>query len=300
MDVTDLGTGPWSTEQLYMTHKPFLFSIAYRMLGSVSDAEDVVQELFLTIHDTHPENINHLKAYLGKMVTNRCLNLLKSARKRKETYFGPWLPEPLAKAADNPPEAVERGDAISYAYLVMLDRLSPVERAIFVLREAFDYEYREIADMVEKSEAACRKILSRAKKKLGPYPSRPLPDRPDRDEKLVQQFVTAFAKGNVEEIIDLLAEDVSLISDGGGKVRAAVNPIVSRPRVLALLKTMASRRFRDARLSVTAINGESGMVVSSEGVVKGVVCFEWTEDMKRIRRIFTVVNPDKLKHISVR
>nr|WP_257350656.1 sigma-70 family RNA polymerase sigma factor [Pseudalkalibacillus decolorationis] len=152
-------------DTLYKSYQPFLYSIAYRMLGSVTDAEDIVHDVFLRLNVDN-DQVKDLKAYLAKMTTNRCLNYLNSARKRRETYEGPWLPEPQVNEPDLPLDKVVTDETVSYAFLVMLDQLSPVERAVFVLREAFAYDYKDIAEMLQKTEVNCRKIHSRAKRKL--------------------------------------------------------------------------------------------------------------------------------------
>lgn len=292
---TDQDHGHMRVERLYASYRSYLLALAYRMLGSVSDAEDVVQELFAAVHEDRLPNVSNLKAYLAKAVTHRCLNVLKSAVKRRVTYVGEWLPEPWMQAPDSTMEEVERRDDISYAFLVMLENLTPLERAVMVLREAFDYEYAEIAGMLDKTEAACRKILSRAKKKLGGR-AQPDPYHPREELQLVQKWVAAMTSGKIEDILDLIAEDAVLVTDGGGKVRSAINPIYGRARVAALLRTLATRRFKDASLYIAQINGACGIVAVENGRVIGTSCFDWNED-GTVRHLYTVLNPDKLSRI---
>ncbi|PTM59438.1 sigma-70 family RNA polymerase sigma factor [Desmospora activa] len=161
-------------EQLYEHYQSLLFGVAYRMLGSISDAEDIVQDVFLSLQQQEIDKISHVKAYLIKMTTNRCLNLLGSARHKREEYVGPWLPEPLLDQ-QQPADIIERNESISYAFLVLMEQLSPIERAVFILRESLGFEYEAIADILDKTTSNCRKIMSRAKRKLPhPLPTAPL------------------------------------------------------------------------------------------------------------------------------
>ncbi|MDQ0859621.1 RNA polymerase sigma-70 factor [Bacillus sp. V2I10] len=284
-------------DTLYKTYQPFLFSIAYRMLGSVTDAEDIVHDLFLQLKlDT--DQIKDLKAYLVKVTTNRCLNFLKSARKRREIYTGPWLPEPRVHQTEQPLDKVVTDETVSYAFLVLLDQLSPVERAVFVLREAFAYDYGDIAGILEKTEVNCRKIYSRAKRKL----KNDMPvhlENTERVDLLAKTFIKASMTGNFEEFIDILTEDVVLVTDGGGKVIAALNPIVNKQRVSAFLKGISAKGSFIGELLPVIVNGQKGILQVKEGYPIKVICFELDSKQKNIRRIFIVSNPDKLNHIPV-
>ncbi|MBD8588770.1 RNA polymerase sigma-70 factor [Peribacillus simplex] len=284
-------------DSLYKTYRPFLFSIAYRMLGSVTDAEDIVHDLFLQLKlDT--DEIKDMKAYLAKMTTNRCLNYLKSARKRREVYTGPWLPEPRVNETDQPLDKVVTDETVAYAFLVLLEQLSPVERAVFVLREAFTYSYEDIAEMLEKNEVNCRKIYSRAKRKL--QNDRPVhPEDTKHVDLLAKKFIKASATGNFEEFLDLLTEDVVLVTDGGGKVISALNPIVTRQRVSAFLKGVSAKGGFIGELLPVMVNGQEGILQIKEGKPIKVICFELDPKQKNIRKIFIVTNPDKLNHIPV-
>ncbi|PEE37403.1 RNA polymerase sigma-70 factor [Bacillus pseudomycoides] len=284
-------------DTLYKTYQPFLFSIAYRMLGSVTDAEDIVHDLFLQLKlDT--DQIKELKAYLAKMTTNRCLNFLKSARKRREIYTGPWLPEPRVNQTEQPLDKVLSDETVSYAFLVLLDQLSPVERAVFVLREAFAYNYEDIAGMLEKTEVNCRKIYSRAKRKLQNDMLVPL-ENTEHVDLLAKTFIKASMTGNFEKFIDILTEDVVLVTDGGGKVISALNPIVNKQRVSAFLKGISAKGSFIGELLPVMVNGQKGILQVKEGHPIKVICFELDSKQKNIRRIFIVSNPDKLNHIPV-
>lgn len=243
-------------EAAYQTYRPLLQSIAYRMIGSVTEAEDIVHDLFLNYNRLPLEDVNNMKAYLIKAVTNRSLNYLESARKKREVYAGMWLPEPLADSrGDNPAEKLVREETLSYALLVVLEQLTPVERAVFILREALAYDYRDIAACLDKSEANCRKIFSRAKQKVQQESAYP-PKAVGWEEPLVAKFLQAANTGDFHEVIDLLTEDAVLMSDGGGKVRAALRPIQTRARVFAFLQGIATKGSFAGENRLAAINGE--------------------------------------------
>ena len=289
-------------EELYNAYKPHLFSIAYRMLGSRSDAEDMVQDLFVGMHGYLNENINNIQSYLSKMMINRCLNELKSARKRRITYVGNWLPEPSVEFSEySPMESVERHDTISYAFLILMEKLTPLERAVFILREVFAYEHSEIAEMFNKTEVNCRKIYSRVKKKvnISSEVNEELSTHPVEEKKMVTQFISALTHGNIQSLVDLLTEDVILFADGGGKVSAAINPIYSRERVLELLKALSSSRFPESKAQQVDVNGQQGILLIKEGVATGVICFDWDVQKMNIQRIYIIVNPDKLQQIHL-
>jgi RNA polymerase sigma-70 factor (ECF subfamily) len=285
-------------ETIYRTYKPLLFAVAYRMLGSVSDAEDMVQDLFFSLQTTNADHIGNLKAYLVKMVTNRCLNFLKSARKKREVYIGPWLPEPLLTAAgQDPMEQVVQEEAVSYAFLVLLQQLSPVERAVFVLREVLRYEYGEVAEMLNKTEANCRKIYSRAKLKIR-QDAEGHPGQIGDAAPLVKSFLTAANTGNFHEFVRLLTEDAVLISDGGGKVRAALHPIFGRRRIQKLFEGIAAKGSLHGEWLPSVINGQQGLLLVREQRPVMVICFSVDAEHPQAGRIFMVMNPDKLQRIS--
>jgi len=223
------------TEEL----RPLLFSIAYRMLGSVGDAEDVVQEAFLRAERAEADGtrIESRKAYLTTVTTRLAIDELKSARARRETYVGPWLPEPLLTSTEpDAAEHAEMADSLSISFLVLLETLSPVERAVFLLREVFDYGYDEIAEVVGKSEANCRQILVRARKRIDEGRPRFEADR-RRQEQLARRFLEAFEEGDVDGFVELLADDVVFVGDGGGKGRGISRPVYGQRSVIRLLSS---------------------------------------------------------------
>ncbi|TBL76500.1 RNA polymerase sigma-70 factor [Paenibacillus thalictri] len=287
-------------DDLYRTYKSHLFSIAYRMLGSRSDAEDMVQDVFINIHGLLHDNFNNIKSYLSKMMINRCLNELKSSRKKRISYVGNWLPEPTVQLTEHSPlDNVERNDAISYAFLILMDKLTPVERAVFILREAFAYEHNEIAVMINKTEVNCRKIYSRVKKKLDLSAESLETDsihQPEEKES-VTRFISALSNGNIQSLVNMLSEDVIFIADGGGKVSAAINPIYSRERVLVILNALSSRRFPQSQAKRVDVNDQPGILLTNDGIPTGVICFEWNVQAMNIQRIYFIVNPDKLQHV---
>ncbi|MDF2722050.1 MAG: polymerase sigma24 factor [Paenibacillus sp.] len=278
-------------EELYEQHKRLLFALAYQLLGSAADAEDAVQDVFLKVYDIDPERLNDPKAYLCKMVTNRCLDILRSARKRREQYVGPWLPEPILTSGDEPLESVVRGELLSYAMLVLLEKLTPLERAVFVLREALCFDYAAIAELVEKSEANCRKIVSRARGRLGISADEPIHPEP-AGEEWVRRFLAALEQGDTPKVLSLLAEDVVLLSDGGGKVLAAVHPVVTRDRVAKFLLGVI-RQFPGMRAVIKSINGQPGVWILSNGELDTVALFH--VEHEQIRSLYLIRNPDKLK-----
>ncbi|MGD8191335.1 RNA polymerase sigma-70 factor [Brevibacillus ginsengisoli] len=283
---------------LYETYQRLLFTIAYGMLGSVTDAEDVVQDLFVSLQTVNLSEIKNMKAFLSKLVTNRSINLLKSSQKKKEVYVGPWLPEPLVNPLDNQPlYLLEREETISYAFMVMLEKLSPIERAVFILREVFLYEYSEIARVLDKSEANCRKILSRVKLKVESVaPTLPATSL-EPENQLITQFVSAFTKGNVDGVVDLLVDDVIFYSDGGGKVRTAYKPIYSKKRVLALIRGITGKGYSQIQSHLVWVNGQMGAVITKNQNIKAVFCFGMDDKTGLIQSIYSIVNPEKLQRI---
>ena len=283
----------------FETFRPLLFGIAYRMLGSVSDAEDIVQDAYLRYAGTPPETIRSPRAFLGTVVTRLCLNHVQSARVCRETYIGPWLPEPLLTDRYTAPEAAghfDDPDSVSMAFLVLLENLTPVARAVFLLREVFDYEYAEIAQMVDRTEDACRQIFSRARKEIAGRQKRFSPS-PEAHRRLLAGFMEAVGAGNLKGLTDLLTEDVALWTDGGGKVRgAATRPLHGRERVSAFL--IASPRFiarQDISFDFPNVNGEPAIVLRERGRAVVVMTFEF--DGGQIQCMRFIANPDKLRRL---
>ncbi|WP_090586130.1 MULTISPECIES: sigma-70 family RNA polymerase sigma factor [unclassified Paenibacillus] len=309
-----------STEQLYEAYKPLLFALAYRMLGSVMDAEDMVQEAFLSLNRGDAVRIRNMKSYLCKVVTNRCLDRLRSASRQREQYIGPWLPEPLIgeeQLHGDPEEGYLLKESVTTAYLLLLHQLSAVERAVFLLREVLQYEYDEIADMVGKSPTNCRQIFHRAKRSLGsrPAPAEPraasasaaanepvnsgpaLPLRSDAlaAKRLVEQFVQALTAADVPRLLALLAEDAVLYSDGGGKINAAVRPILSAGRIAQFLLGLLGKVPEDFAVRPAIVNGVPGLISYGGHMPINTVSFHLKDGV--IEGIYLVVNPDKLEHV---
>lgn len=284
-------------QELYKRYKGLLFSLAYQLTGSVSDAEDAVQDVFVKIVDVNPERLAEPKAYLCKMVTNRCLDLLKSARKRREQYFGEWLPEPLPTQAEDASEILIRGELLSYAMLVLLEKLSPAERAVFVLREALGFEYGDIADLLDKGEPNCRKLLSRARAKMGLSPDADVPVQAEEaSEAWVRRLLAALEQGQVERVVSILSEDVVLISDGGGKASAAVHPIMSPEHVARFLLGLmrkSSGLTGGVEIELAELNGQTAIIARTQKEIDTVVLLHAEEGA--IRKLYFVRNPDKLQ-----
>lgn len=284
-------------EQLYREYKPLLASIAYRMLGSMSEAEDVVQDVFAAISKLKGIDISHPKAYLVKMITNRTLNVMKSSPRKREQYPGQWLPEPVIELCsdDEPQERVLRREQLGYALLVLLQTCTPPERAVFVLRESLGYDYADIAVILEKSEPACRKIYSRAAAKISQRPRNQNEVTLDASmDHFVNSFGQAIDTGRFESFIHLLTDDAVLLSDGGGLVRAALNPIEGRNRIAAFLQGIAAKGSLTGQLRRVWISGQHGLLLLRKDKPPLVLTLEPEEDLGAIRAIYYVSNPEKL------
>jgi len=284
--------------QLYQEHRSVLMAIAYRMLGSHADAEDVIQDVFIDFQRQSLDQLDNVKAYLIRSVTNRCINLLQSARKRREIYTGPWLPEPqVTWYADTPEESVVRDEQINYAFFVMMEQLNPLERALFILREVLGYEYAEIGRILNRSEVNCRQILSRLKRKLKQDDFTANPTVRQADE-LLNLFKSAARSGDFIPLIRQLTADATLVMDGGGKVRGALRPIIGSGRIQALFEGILPRGFFAGTLMPVQIHGTPGYVLVREQKVLWALTFGWNRQGK-ISRIFVVTNPDKLAQIPL-
>ncbi|WP_274651444.1 sigma-70 family RNA polymerase sigma factor [Paenibacillus humicola] len=281
-------------KRLYEEYRPLLFSIAYRMLGLRQDAEDIVQDTFAALQQQPPGAIDSIRAYLCKTVTNRCMNELKSARRTRVSYIGPWLPEPIAlRDETDPSRLAERQDEVSYAYLVLLEALSPAERAVFVLRETLGFPFEDIAALLGKSPANCRKLFSRGRIKLDRYRNGLREPAPSRQPELAAAFARAFGSGDARALVQLLADDCILLSDGGGKVKAAINPLYGKDRVLALL-TFAASRSTETRIEPAVYAGGEGFRLIREGRKTADYILACAPGETVFSRIYIVMNPDKL------
>jgi RNA polymerase sigma-70 factor, ECF subfamily len=283
-------------EQFYRDYHSLVFAIAYRMLGSASDAEDIAQETFLRYTQAPADEIRSPKSYLTTVTTRLCLDHLKSARVQREQYSGVWLPEPILTTETDDPaaDALERRESLSMAFLLLLERLTPYERAVFLLREVFDYGYDEIAEIVGKSATYCRQIFHQAKKHVQEQRPRYL-STPEVQQRLVREFVTAIEQGEVESLVRVLAEDVTWWGDGGGKVYASPHPQVGRERSLRLLRgivRLAPSQYPDLRVAVAEVNGGASILAWSHETLVAVFAFEVAGD--RITAVYGVLAPDKL------
>jgi RNA polymerase sigma-70 factor, ECF subfamily len=280
--------------------RPYLFAIAYRMVGSVSDAEDIVQEAFLRFHRATSEGevVESPKAYLSAVTTRLAIDHLRSARVRRERYVGQWLPEPLlTDEGSDLAQHAETADSLSLAFLVLLESLSPVERAVFLLREVFGYGYDEIARVVGKSEDNCRQIAVRARRQVDARKPRFEASR-QRKEELARRFFAAAVEGDADGLLGLLAADVVAYGDGGGKAPAFPRPVFGRDRVARLFGAFRDRakQFRVTTFQSAAINGQPGAVFfDQEGLPVVVVSLDIADD--QVQAIRAVSNPDKLRHL---
>lgn len=273
--------------------RPLLHSIAYRMLGSAMEAEDVVQEAYLRWREASNTDVRSHQAYLVTIVTRLSINQLRSARAQRESYVGPWLPEPVV--TEQVPDAswrVELAESLSLAFMVLLERLSPIERAVFLLHDVFEFGYAEIARIVDKSEANCRQLLVRAKKHLG-GPRRRFAVAPEHAGRMLERFSRAATTGDLDGLVALLAEDITLWSDGGGKAAAALNPIHGADRV-ARFMLGALRKFvpSDHVVRPAQINGQPGLISYLHGKPRTVLAFDILGD--RIQTVYIITSPDKL------
>jgi RNA polymerase sigma-70 factor (ECF subfamily) len=290
-----------STARLFRELRPGAFAVAYRMLGSVSEAEDVVQEAFLRLHETLSggTRIESPGAYLSTVVSRLCIDHLRSARVRRESYVGEWLPEPLLSSAeDDPARHAEMADSLSLAFLVLLESLSPEQRAAFLLREVFDHPYDRIAEIVGTSEDNARQLVARARRHVEERRPRFEASR-ERREELAQRFLAAAQEGDLEALERLLADDVVLHGDGGGRVPALARALHGRARVARTLVAWVRVATRTDGVSMrpVEVNGHPGaMLLDPEGRLLGV----WSLDIAdgRIQAISSVVNPDKLGHLG--
>lgn len=276
-------------------HRPLLFSIAYRMLGSVAEAEDVVQEAYLRWRGAPEAEVRSPRAYLSAVVTRLCIDHLRSARVKREEYVGPWLPEPLlAETAPDVADAAALDESLSMAFLVLLESLTPTERAVFLLREVFDYDYAEVSRIVDKSETNCRQIARRARQSVAAR--RPRFERsPDQEERLTRRFVEACTGGDMDGLLELLSEEITLWSDGGGRVRAALNPIHGPGRVARFLLGILGKVPPGFVVRREWVNGEPGIIGYVEDHPMSVVTLGIAEG--RIQAVRIVVNPEKLRTI---
>lgn len=286
--------------ELYEQFRPLIFSIAYRMLGSVNDAEDVVQETFTRFQEAlnHEQKIESPRAYLATIATRASIDQLRRARTRREKYVGEWLPEPLlADPAPELAEHAETADSLSLAFLVLLESLTPVQRAVFLLHDVFEYDYHEIAPMIGKSEQNCRQIAVRARKEVDERKPRFETSRGQRDE-LAQRFFDAVEGGDADGLLTLLAADAEMHGDGGGKAPAWPRPFFGRVQVARVLRAgSAQLSHLGARRRTVDVNGQPGAIFfDRDGRVINVLALDIADG--QVQTIRSIVNPDKLRHLG--
>lgn len=284
-----------NSSDLFLEHRPLLFGIAYRMLGSAAQAEDAVQDTWVRWSRRSAADVQSAKAWLVSVITRRCIDELRSARRRREEYKGPWLPEPIVdETAKAPAEQAALADSLSFGFLLMLEELSSAERAVFVLREAFDYEFGEIAAILGKTEASCRQLLSRARRAMGSREQR-AEETPAEADRIVQRFLDACATGEVTELLAVLTDDAVLHTDGGGRVRSALRPIHTADRIARFFAGI-HRKVLPATHRLLSVNGQLGVL--SQDTRGGIYVTTFRFERGRIQAIYRVSNPDKLAHLS--
>ncbi|WP_406100630.1 RNA polymerase sigma-70 factor [Streptomyces sp. NBC_01003] len=287
-------------QQVFHTYRKLLFSVAYRVLGSAADAEDAVQDAWIKWSSADRSQVADPKAYLTRIVSNLALERLRSTRHKRETYVGPWLPEPILTSGDTA-DAVMDAESVSMAMLVVLETLSPLERAVFVLKEVFGFSHAEIAEAVERSEAAVRQAAHRAREHVRARRPRFTADR-SRQREVTERFLAAATGGDINTLMELLSPDVILWTDGGGKVRQALKPVVGAQTVaswFAAIRTVTYQSVQpaDMRAELVEINGGPGMVFSAPDRVIATITFDFDAD-GRIIAVHNVANPDKLQAIT--
>jgi RNA polymerase sigma-70 factor (TIGR02957 family) len=292
---TEPAGGPDDLDQAAATFagiRPRLFGIAYRMLGSSTEAEDLVQDVWLRWQTYDRDTVKAPAAFLATTTTRLAINVLKSARTRRETYIGPWLPEPVDTSND-PHLGAEHGEALSLAVLFLLERLTPTERAAYILREAFDYPYPQIAEIIQVSEVAARQLLSRARKHL--RSERRAPVSGPEQRRLLTAFVAAARAGDLEALEEILAADVISYSDGGGAVRASRIPVVGALRVAKYHRAFASRFWAGVEVEWGSVNGQRAALLSSDGQMFAVLTVNACD--QGIDQVMWMMNPAKIAAI---
>ncbi len=278
---------------VFEAHRPALVGLAYRLLGSIWDAEDVVQEAYLRWMRDERDDVRDPKAFLVRVVSRLALDHLRSAKVRRESYTGPWLPEPVATDGLGPLETAELRDSVSFAAVHLLERLTPPERAVVVLRDAFGWEYDEIAEVVDRSASTCRQLRHRALERLPGGQARFVADR-RQHERLLTGILDAAATGDLDGLTALLHDDVTAWSDGGGRARAARRPVVGRDKVASFVVGLGSR-YPVLGVRVADVNGLPGLLLTVDG---GVIYVGIRVVDDRISDLYAVLNPDKLRRVE--
>lgn len=284
---------PTDQAEVFDQYRKLLFSIAYRMLGSVSDAEDMVQETLLRWQNVLGAEVRSPKAYLSAVVTRLCIDRLRALKTRREEYVGPWLPEPLLTEPDGA-DSVVLDESLSMAFLVLLESLTPTQRAVFLMREVFDYGYPEISRIVGKSEDNCRQMAHRAREAVAARRPRFESSR-KQEERLAQRFLEACSDGDMQGLLAVLSEDIVLHSDGGGRVRAALNPIYGAENVARFLFGVLGKTPPGFTTGMAWINSHPGVIGYRDDQPMSAVALDAAEG--RIQAIRIVVNPEKLRYV---
>ena len=277
----------------FLSVRPRLFGIAYRMLGTAAEAEDIVQEVWLRWQSTDRSVVRDVTAFLVTTTVRLAISLAQSARSRRETYIGPWLPEPVDTTAD-PTLGADRGEALELAVLILLEKLSPNERAAYVLREAFDYSYRDIADILQLTEANTRQLVTRARKHVADERRAQVSSAEHR--RFLEAFLSAAQKGDLTALKEIFTEDVVSITDGGGIIGAARVPVLGRERVAKFIATFASHFWADVTLSWRQVNGQSSVLIARGGAIIAVATVDASP--QGISQILWVMNPAKLSSMA--
>lgn len=283
--------------EAFESYRPFLFSIAYRMLGSASEAEDIIQDAYLRYRQAHNGEIRSLKSYLATLVTRLCLDYLKSARVQREQYIGPWLPEPLLTSAPDitPFETAAQHESISLAFLVLLETLSPPERAVFLLHDIFAFDYQEIAEIIEKSPANCRQLCHRARASIAARRHRYEPSR-EMQLLLINRFLIACQEGDIQGLKEILAQDVVNWGDGGGKAVSARRPIVGVDAVIRFWLGLAHKPPAGFSVTIEEVNGSPAVIMWVGETLYNVLTLEIVDG--KIQALRGILNPDKLAYIA--
>lgn len=293
------GTADGATD-VFEQHRPVLMGVAYRMLGRVADAEDVVQDAWLRWAAADREPVREPRAFLVRVTTRLAIDRLRAARTRRETYVGPWLPEPLVTDVGSAPveDAAERvmlTESVSFALLVVLESLSPLERAVFVLREAFGFPYAEIAAALDRSDSAVRQLAGRARRHVAERRPRFDVD-PGQQREMTRRFLDAASRGDLGELLELLAPGARLVGDGGGKAKAPLRTITTADKVGRFLAAVAQQNAAGWEFTITELNGGPAVLARRDGKVGAVFQADVADGL--IQSVYVVTNPDKLAHLS--
>lgn len=284
-------------DPVFEEHRAGLQRLAYRMLGSLADADDVLQDAYLRWSQHDRDDVESPRAYLYSIVTRLCIDQRRKIDSRKESYIGPWLPEPLVEAGASMGEtALEKAESVSIAFLVVLENLSPLERAAYLLRKVFDYEYTEIGEILEQSVANCRQLVSRADTRI--HEGRPrFETDPAEAERITDQFLTACKTGDFDRLVSILADDAVMYSDGGGKVHAALAPVCGMDKVARFFIGITRKFGQDWELRRVQVNGQPGFLSLYQGQVSNVFTLDIVDG--KIANCYIIRNPDKMTHITI-